>query len=289
MKGIVLAGGMGTRLNPLTKVINKHLLPVYNKPMIYYSLSVLMLAEIRDILIITNIKDINAFKKLLGDGKNLGIKISYAVQEKPNGIGEAFMIGEKFIGKSSVALVLGDNIFYGQFFYNSLLNAKKNKNVATLFLYRVKDPSNFGVAELNSNQSKILKLTEKPKKPKSNYIVTGLYFYDNSIIQVAKKNKFSKRGELEITSINNYYLRKNKLKFEILGRGFAWLDTGSHNSLMQSSNFVKTIEEQQGFFISCIEEIAFRNGWINSNQLRKLSKNYNGSNYSNYLIEISKN
>jgi len=281
-----LAGGSGTRLNPLTRIISKQLLPVYNKPMIYYPLSVLMLSKIKDILIISTPKDSNNFKQLLGNGKQLGINIKYAIQKKPKGIAEAFLIAENFIKKDNVCLILGDNIFYGQYFYESLFKAQNINNGATLFAYRVKDPSSYGVVEFDKNNN-IISIEEKPKKPKTNYIATGLYFYDNTVVEKTKKIKPSKRGELEITSVNLLYLKEKRLHSVLLGRGFAWLDTGTHENLSLASEFVKTIENQQGFMIACIEEIAFRNNWITRKQLLILSKEYANTNYGEYLRIIS--
>ena len=264
MKGIILAGGSGTRLYPLTKGVSKQLLPIYDKPMIYYPLSVLMLSNIQDILIITTPEDAAGFKRLLGDGSNFGVRISYAEQPSPDGLAQAFLIGEDFIGEDDVCLVLGDNIFYGQHFsqmlHQAVENIEKDKK-ATIFGYYVKDPERYGVAEFDE-KGNVISLEEKPKKPKSNYAVVGLYFYPNKVIDIAKKIKPSERGELEITSVNQKFLKSNNLKVQLLGRGFAWLDTGTHDSLMEASNFVETLEKRQGLKISCLEEIAFTNGWI---------------------------
>ncbi|EDP75571.1 glucose-1-phosphate thymidylyltransferase RfbA [Hydrogenivirga sp. 128-5-R1-1] len=287
MKGIILAGGSGTRLYPITKGINKHLLHIYDKPMIYYALSVLMLAKIKDILIITNPEYVENFENLLGNGSHIGINISYASQEKPKGIAEAFIIGEKFIRDSNVALILGDNLFYGQGFSDILVKAFQNKEGATIFAYPVKDPERFGIAEFDENFN-VISLEEKPKKPKSNWAVTGLYFYDNEVVDIAKKINPSERGELEITSINSEYLKRNKLKVQLLGRGFAWFDAGTHESLLEASLFVSTIEKRQGYKIACIEEIAYRNGWINKNRLMELAEPLKKTDYGKYLIEISK-
>lgn len=286
MKGIVLAGGSGSRLHPITKGVSKHLLPVYDKPMIYYPISVLMLAKIRDILIITTALDIDAYKRLLGDGADFGISLSYAVQDSPNGLAEAFIIGESFIGSDNVALILGDNVFYGQGFTPLLSEVKGLEKGATVFGYKVRDPSRFGVVEFDS-EMRAISLEEKPLKPKSNYAVTGLYFYDNDVIGIAKKIKPSSRGELEITSINQVYLERNKLNVKVLGRGFAWLDTGTHESLLEASHFVQTIEMRQGYKIACLEEIAFYNGWISRDNLVNSAKSMEKTNYGRYLLEMS--
>ncbi len=285
MKGIILAGGLGTRLYPLTKAITKHLLPVYDKPLIYYPLSTLMLAGIRDILIISDRENLQSYKKLFKDGSPYGVKISYEVQDKPKGIAEAFIIGEKFIGKSRCALILGDNIFYGNELKNIFIKIKNKKKTSTIFLYPVEKPENFGVAELDKNK-KIVSLQEKPKKPKSNYAITGLYFYDKDVIEVAKKIKPSKRGELEITSINQYYLKKKKLDYVLFGRGMAWLDTGTFDSLIDAGQFVRTIEKRQGFKISCPEEIAWRNGWLNKKDIYEIAKEIKDVNYKKYLLNL---
>jgi glucose-1-phosphate thymidylyltransferase len=286
-KGIVLAGGNGTRLYPLTKVISKQLLPIYDKPMIYYPLSVLMLAGIRDILIITTPEDQPAFKRLLNDGNKLGINLSYAIQPAPDGLAQAFIIGQEFIGKDSVSLVLGDNIFYGQGFSEKLLKTTQNKNGATIFVYQVKNPSEFGVVEFDKD-NRVISIEEKPFKPKSNFAVTGLYFYDNDVVEIAKQVKPSDRGELEITSINQTYLEQGKLKAEQLGRGFAWLDTGTHKTLLAASQFVETIETRQGYKIACLEEIAFLNGWLSELQIRQISESLNNNSYAYYLLELIK-
>lgn len=267
-KGILLAGGSGTRLAPITNSINKHLLPIYDKPMIFYSLSILMLSGIREILIITRKEDLGLFKNLLGNGSNLGIEIFYAVQEKPKGIADAFIVGSDFIGNSNVCLMLGDNIFYGGRLSSKLLSAKSRKKGASVFAYEVKNPSSFGVVEFN-DEMKIKSIQEKPKTPKSNYAVTGLYFYDNRVVDYAKSITPSKRGELEITSINEIYLEQNNLYVEVLGRGFTWLDTGTVESLVEASSFISIMQRQQGFYIACLEEIAFKNGWINKEMLFK--------------------
>ncbi len=288
MKGIILAGGSGTRLYPVTLPICKQLLPVYDKPMIYYPLSILMLSGIREILIISTPTDTSRFEDLFGDGSQYGIKISYKVQPKPEGIGQAFILGEDFIGKDDVCLILGDNIFYGhgltELLKNSVIKIKRDGG-GIVFGYWVKDPERYGVVQFNS-KGKVLSIEEKPKKPKSNYAVTGLYFYDNEVINIAKNIKPSARGELEITSINQEYLNRGKLKVEIMGRGYAWLDTGTHNSLLEASNFVKIIEERTGLKIGCIEEIAYRNGWIEKSQLIKLSEILNKTTYGEYLKKL---
>ncbi len=284
MKGIILAGGSGTRLHPLTKVISKQLMPIYDKPMIYYPLSTLMSAGIREILIISTSKDTPRFKELLGNGTDYGCKFEYAVQEKPNGLAEAFIIGESFIGNDSVALILGDNIFYGSGLEESLqVNTKPDGGV--IFAYHVQDPQRYGVVEFN-NEGQAISIEEKPKSPKSNYAVPGIYFYDNSVVSIAKNTKPSKRGELEITDINKEYLRLENLKVQILDKGTAWLDTGTFNSLMQASQFVQVIEERQGQKIGCIEEMAFKKGYINRAQLNKLAEPLLKSGYGEYLQKI---
>ena len=287
MKGIILAGGTGSRLFPVTKVIVKQLLPVYDKPLVYYPLSVLMLAGIREILIISTKKDIERFKELFGDGSFLGLAVSYAVQDRPGGIGEAFIVGEDFIGNDGVSLILGDNIFYGQGFSDMLDNVSARKDGATIFAYYVNDPENFGVVEFDNNFN-VLSLEEKPKTPKSNYAATGLYFYDNNVVNIAKTINPSARGELEITDINNVYLREKKLHVELLGRGFAWLDTGTHESILEASHFVRTIEKRQGLKIACIEEIAYTKGYINRQELLKRSDELSSSSYGEYLKKILK-
>jgi glucose-1-phosphate thymidylyltransferase len=287
MKGIILAGGKAKRLYPITKGVSKQLLPVYDKPMIYYPLSVLMLAGIRDILIISTPKDLPRFKDLLGDGEDLGIKLFYAAQEKPEGIAQSFIIGERFIGKEKVCLILGDNIFYGHDLNEILKEAGSLKDGALILSYYVKDPQRYGVVEFDRN-FKVLSIQEKPRKPKSNWVVTGIYFYDSAVVRIAKSLKPSGRGELEITDVNNEYLKKKKLKVIPLGRGFAWLDTGTYDSLINASTFIKTIEERQGLKIGCIEEIAYRKGFIDKNKLRNLSEGINTS-YGDYLKGILRN
>ena len=286
-KGIVLAGGSGTRLYPVTSGISKQLLPIYDKPMVYYPISVLMLADIKEILIISTPHDIENYKKLLGDGSQFGINLSYSIQENPNGLAQAFLIGENFIGDDNVVLILGDNIFYGQNIANYLIETKKTNSGATVFGYHVSDPNRFGIVNFDKN-GKVLSIEEKPKKPKSNYAVTGLYFYNNKAVEYAKSLKFSRRGELEITDLNNIYLSKKKLNVKLLGRGFAWLDTGTHESMLDASNFIQTVERRQGLKIACLEEIAFNKKWINKKNLQKLSKKYRNNNYGKYLESIIK-
>lgn len=285
MKGIILAGGSGTRLHPTTIATSKQLLPIFDKPMIYYPLSVLMLADIRDILIICNKEDLESFKKLLGKGKQFGINLTYKIQEKPEGIGQAFLIGEEFIGDDKVCLVLGDNIFYGPKFSEKLLNATQNNGKATIFGYPVPDPQRFGIVEID-NKGNALSIEEKPIAPKSNYAVTGLYFYDNRVCKFAKEISPSERGELEITDINNMYLNHNDLCVEVLERGFAWLDSGTNESLLEASQFVKTIQSRQGLMIACLEEIAFRNHWIDLDQLYQIGNKVSKTAYGQYILRI---
>ena len=286
MKGIILAGGYGTRLYPITKAISKHLLPVYDKPMIYYPLSVLMLAGIRDILIISTARDIPLYKELLGSGKQLGLSFTYAVQEKPGGLAEAFIVGEDFIGKDHVALVLGDNIFYGQHFSELLKAAGKLQDGAVIFGYRVRDPRAYGVVEFDENGTAV-SIEEKPANPRSNYAVPGLYFFDNDVIRIAKSIKPSGRGELEITDVNREYLHRGKLKVQIFGRGMAWLDAGTHESLLESANFIETVQKRQGMYIACIEEIAYHHGYITREQLLDLAAALGNTEYGRYLTYIA--
>ena len=290
MKGIILAGGSGSRLYPITRGVSKQLLPVYDKPMIYYPLSVIMLAGIRDILIISTPKDLPNFKKLLGNGHNLGLKLSYVEQPSPDGLAQAFILGEDFIGNDDVCLVLGDNIFYGSGFSGMLKNARINlsKGRSTVFGYYVQDPERSGVAEFD-NYGNIISIEEKPKIPKSNYAVVGLYFYTNDVIKISKNVKPSKRGELEITSVNQVYLKQKKLKLELLGRGFAWLDTGTHDSLLEAGNFIESIESSKGLKVACIEEIAFRMNYIDADQVRKLAEPFKKNGYGQYLLNLVNN
>ena len=284
-KGIILAGGSGTRLYPITKGVSKQLLPIYDKPMIYYPLSVLMLAGIQDILIITTPEDKESFERLLGDGTQFGIRLQYAIQPSPDGLAQAFIIGEAFIGNSNVCLVLGDNIFYGQGFTPMLKQAVARAKGATVFGYQVKDPERFGVVEFD-DQKRAISLEEKPQHPKSHFAVTGLYFYDNDVIQIAKQVKPSERGELEITTVNQMYLERGDLNVELLGRGFAWLDTGTHSSLLEAAQFVETLEKRQGYKVACLEEIAFNQGWLSKEQILKIGHTMSKNSYGQYLISL---
>jgi len=286
MKGIILAGGSGTRLYPLTKAISKQIMPVYDKPMIYYPLSILMLAGIREILIISTPRDLPVFKDLFGSGEQLGLTLSYAVQEEPRGLADAFIVGEKFIADDSVALILGDNIFYGQSFSRILKDVAERESGATIFGYYVRDPREYGVVDFDET-GKALSIEEKPEQPKSNYAVPGLYFYDNEVVEIAKNIKPSVRGEIEITAVNNEYLKRGELRVETLGRGFAWLDTGSHEALLEAANFVETFQKRQGLYVSCIEEIAYRRGFINKEQLLILAEPLLKTDYGKYLKEVA--
>lgn len=286
MKGIILAGGSGTRLYPLTKAMSKQMMPVYDKPMIYYPLSILMLANIRDILIISTPRDLPAFKELFGDGSQLGLNMSYAIQESPRGLADAFIIGDKFIGSDSVALILGDNIFYGQSFSRVLKAAASRDKGATIFGYYVRDPREYGVVEFGED-GKAVSIEEKPDKPKSNYAVPGLYFYDNDVVDIAKSVRPSARGEIEITSVNNAYLERGDLYVETLGRGFAWLDTGNHDMLLDAADFVRAVQKRQGMYISCIEEIAYRRNFIDKDQLLRLAEPLLKTDYGKYLVDVA--
>ncbi len=287
MKGIILAGGRGTRLYPTTISVSKQLLPIYDKPMIYYPISILLLAQIKDILIISSPEDIEMYKKLLKDGADLGIHFTYKVQDKPNGLAEAFILGEEFIGQDDVCLILGDNVFYGQGLTDIFKRIKHHQGGATIFGYQVNNPEDFGVVEFDENYN-VLSLEEKPKIPKSKYAVPGLYFYDNKVIEFAKKIKPSSRGELEITAINNEYLKRGELKVEVLGRGFAWLDTGSPSNMLKAGMFVETIQSRQGLYIACIEEIAWRQGYITSEELRKTGEKLKHTEYGRYILDLLK-
>ena len=284
-KGIILAGGSGTRLYPITQGVSKQLLPIYDKPMIYYPLSVLMLAGIQDVLIITTPEDLDSFKRLLGNGAQFGIRLEYAIQPSPDGLAQAFIIGEEFIGDSNVCLVLGDNIFYGQGFTPMLKQAVARAKGATVFGYQVKDPERFGVVEFDE-QKRAISLEEKPTHPKSHFAVTGLYFYDNEVIQIAKQVKPSERGEVEITTVNQMYLERGDLNVELLGRGFAWLDTGTHASLLEAAQFVETLEKRQGYKVACLEEIAFNQGWLSQKQILEIGQSMSKNDYGQYLISL---
>lgn len=286
MKGIILAGGSGTRLYPLTKGISKQMIPIYDKPMIYYPLSILMLAGIKEILIITTPEDSQSFKRLLGNGRQWGLDISFEIQEKPEGLAQAFIIGEKFIGNDSSCLILGDNIFWGHGMVEKLKEAADIKEGAVVFAYNVQDPKRYGVVEINK-EGRAISLEEKPNEPKSDFAVTGLYFYDNKVVEYAKNLKPSRRGELEITDLNRIYLENEELKVKILGRGVAWLDTGTHESMLQASNFVETIQDRQGLFVSCPEEISYRQGWITKEEILNLANKYSKNNYGQYLKRIA--
>jgi len=286
MKGIILAGGSGTRLHPITKVTSKQLLPIYDKPMVYYPLSVLMLAGIKEILIISTPQDIGRYEELLGDGTHLGMQFVYATQPSPNGLAEAFIIGEEFIGDDSVCLILGDNVFFGSGLTPRVERAAEQESGATIFGYQVKDPERFGVVEFDENKE-VLSIEEKPEKPKSKFAVTGIYFYDNDVVKIAKTIKPSERGELEITSINQAYLERGDLRVELLGRGFAWLDTGTHESLADAGQYIKTIEERQGYKVACIEEVAHYKGWITSEQLKELAQPLQKTEYGQYMLEMA--
>lgn len=287
MKGIILAGGKGTRLYPMTKVISKQLLPIYDKPLIYYPLSILMLAGIKDVLIISTPEDTPMYEKLLGDGKRIGISISYKVQETPRGLADAFILGEEFIGDDSVCLILGDNVFYGQDMTKVLRKVMENKTGATIFGYPVKDPRSFGVVEFDKERN-VLSIEEKPKEPKSNYAVPGLYFYDNRVVEIAKNVKPSARGEIEITSVNNAYLQMGELKVTLLGRGMAWLDTGTPDGMLKAAEFVEAVQDRQGFYVSCIEEIAWRRGFIDTERLLSIGEELKMTDYGQYLISLAK-
>ena len=287
MKGIILAGGKGTRLYPMTKAVSKQLLPIYDKPLIYYPLSMLLLAHIREILIISTPDDISDYEQLLGDGSRIGVKFSYRVQETPRGLADAFIIGESFIGDDSVCLILGDNVFYGPDMTKTLMNAKNNLKGARIFGYPVKDPSSFGVVEFDK-EGKVLSIEEKPEKPKSHYAIPGIYFYDNRVVEIAKKVKPSERGEIEITAVNNAYLEMGELKVELFKRGVAWLDTGTPDGMLKAAEFVETVQDRQGFYVSCIEEIAWRRGFITNEQLQKIGEELKMTDYGRYLLDLIK-
>ena len=287
MKGIILAGGSGTRLYPATKSLSKQLIPIYDKPMIYYPLSVLMLAGIKEILIISTSQDIGRFEELLGDGSNWGIKLEYKIQPSPDGLAQAFILGEKFIGDGPICLILGDNFFFGQGFSQMLKNASTLQNGAVIFGHQVKDPERFGVVEFDEDKN-VISIEEKPNKPKTNFAITGLYFYDNDVVDIAKKLKPSRRGELEISKVNQQYLKKRKLKIELLGRGFTWFDTGTHDSLLEAGQFVQTVEHRQGYKVACLEEIAYKQGYISRKKLIKTCNELSKNNYGKYLLKVAK-
>lgn len=288
MKGIILAGGKGTRLYPMTKVVSKQLLPIYDKPLVYYPLSILLLASIKDILIISTPEDTPLYQQLLGDGSKMGVHFEYKIQDKPRGLADAFILGEEFIGNDSVCLILGDNVFYGSNMTRTLLDAINNNQGATIFGYPVKNPTSFGVVEFDENRN-VVSIEEKPEKPKSNYAVPGLYFYDNRVVEIAKNVKPSKRGEIEITAVNNAYLQMGELKVKLFERGFAWLDTGTPKGMLKASEFVQTVQDRQGFYVSCIEEIAWRRGFINDAQLRVIGEELKMTDYGQYILSLVEN